>query len=176
MEQFMVDRAIVMNAESAKRRYAFGETLVAESEFRRARRRAFFRSFHRRHRKDSAGTSLMKTWNGVEFRFELDGLDGIVDEAGRLRRNVPPMPRALLREWCNGFLRTGDEEEDWIFTLRSQSGSWFLVGGGLALQRLEMLRMRGETKIRARLENPSEARSNLKTPDEACCEGARGAA
>jgi hypothetical protein len=176
MDENMIQRAIIMNEEAEKRWQAANELRVADREFRRSRHRAYRRMLGPRREEDKTATSFIKTWDEGEIRVELGKLTGMSDEKGNPSRGIPPMPKSLLREWLGLYLRGGVEEEDWLFTLRSYRGEWYLAGGNAALLKLEILRMRGEESVRAKAESLPERDSDFDQGKQGCRSGDLGAA
>jgi len=172
MEGFMIDRALVATAAASESRYAYKEILVAEREFRRARRRAWARWLGLVR----GASPIIRTWEKDESRVSVDSIAGLEGEDGMPTIGIPPMPPALLREWCSLYLRMGGEDADWQFELRSRDGSWYLAGGGAALVRLELMRMRGAQEVRAKLEDAAPLCDEGPAAAGGCCEGRLGAA
>jgi hypothetical protein len=173
MEGYRIDRFLHSGDGSEERAFAQNDLETAEREFDRARRRAFARILLAGLRGRLGFGAPLLPGSGGEALVDLDSVAGLEREDGKTIRGIPPMSPKLAREWREAYLRMGSEEDGWRFELRPRGGAWYLAGGGSALVRLELARMRGERQIRARI---SECESR---GDSAAClqrDGSLGAA
>jgi hypothetical protein len=173
---YTIEKAIIAKAKHADRPHAVAELLVAEREFGRSRRKAVLRSLLSGLGLGNAAHSIIRAGEGDELRVGIDSIIGLAEDSGRSGRALGPMPRELLREWCETYLRMGSEDEDWPMRLRPNRGAWLLVGGGAALVKLEMLRLRGFGSVRARIDSPTDSRGEEAASFEGCCAKDAGAA
>jgi hypothetical protein len=152
MDQEMISQAFVQCADASARRNDTIETLAAEREFRRSRRRAVLRAIRRAINGDEPTPGMLRFCGGEEAWIDLREIAGYEDAAGEAVLGLPPLSRKLLKAWCDAYRRMVENEEKRSFRLRPHRGAWYLVGGSEAQVGLEIARMRGESRVRVKLE------------------------
>jgi hypothetical protein len=172
MSEMRVLRSLITDARAEDLWQVRNEIRVAAREFRRSRRYAHIRLIQSALGRGRIGKT------GTEARGELDialgDVSGIVDECGRLRLGVPPMPRGLANAWQSEYYRIGLVGGEEPFALRLDAGAWYLEGGWRALLRLEMLRMRGEPTLRAHaVVGNAQEEESIELRNEGCFEDCR---
>ncbi len=152
MKYVIAVQSRVFYPETEIRWQRYDELRRAEREFRRSRRLAIARLLRDRLALSPSSVSAAPSApsEGV-FELALEGIAGFVDTAGRLRRGLPPMPRSLMRAWKAARARDDSDLEEDVFALRFAEGLWYLEGGGKALLRLELLRMKGLSTVHAKV-------------------------
>ena len=176
MDELMVRHAFLGSEDAENIRPSAVELRDADREYRKSRRKAYCRKLLHAFGFGPAGPSLLEMNADGEFRIDFERIEGIADETGCLRSGLPPLAKSLLREWRRAFSRLAISEDEWVFTLRSEGGLWYLEGGAPALVRLELMRMQGERGLRAKLHSrPDDYRCESSSPAPSC-DGDLGAA
>lgn len=161
-------QALICDAAAERLWHNDAEIFDADREFRISRRRAYLRMIRDSIARGHAAMDHEAARVAGEFEIALDSLAGIVDGDGRMLRGLPPMPRKLGREWRRAYSRISLDDDEETFVLRLDGGRWYLAGGSKALIRLELLRMRGLSMLRARASILS-ALASCREPHEAEC-------
>jgi hypothetical protein len=145
------------------------EELAADREFRKVRiqahwrRLAIFLGLEAHHPASARPRS---------YRFDVDINDmaGLIHDDGRLEVGIPVLPQGLARKWRTAFMDPAyDNGDDEAFSFRMIGYAWYLEGGFNALLRLELMRLRGELRVRGVL-SPVHSVEGFELKSEECCD------